>query len=74
MPASGTRLAGSPPAPISAGRAASKAALAPVSATRSWGRLGPASEGTTVARSSSSISVNQGSTLSLARQNPCALA
>ena len=74
MPASGTRLAGSPPAPISAGSAASKAALAPDSATRSWGRLGPASDGSTVARSSSSISVNAGSALSLARHSPCALA
>ncbi len=44
------------------------------SATRSCGRLGPASEGSTVESSSLSTSVNIGSGVVLARYMPCALA
>ena len=42
--------------------------------TRSCGRLGPASEGCTSARSSSSVSVKTGSGVSAVRHMPCALA
>ena len=41
---------------------------------RSCGRLGPAIAGTTVDRSSSSVSVNTGSGVSLVRNRPCSLA
>ncbi len=45
-----------------------------VSAMRPSGRFGPAIEGTTSARSSSSVSVNTGSGMPLTRNMPCALA
>ncbi len=43
------------------------------SGTRSCGRFGPARLGTTLPRSSSSVSVNSGSALSAVRKSPCAL-
>ena len=49
-------------------------AAASDSATRSCGRLGPASDGSTVPRSSSSVSVKTGSGDFLARHRPCSLA
>jgi hypothetical protein len=45
-----------------------------VSTTRSCGRAGPASEGTTVARSSESVSVKRGVGESFVRNSPWALA
>ena len=44
------------------------------SATLSCGRLGPASDGTTVPRSSSSVSVKIGSSADGSSQKPCSLA
>ena len=41
---------------------------------RPSGRFGPAIDGTTVVRSSSSVSVNTGSGMPLTRNMPCALA
>ena len=45
-----------------------------VSSMRSCGRAGPAIDGTTVARSSASVSVKRGVGDSLVRNSPCALA
>ena len=39
--------------------------------TRSWGRLGPASDGSTVERSNSMLSVKTGSGESFVRKSPC---
>jgi hypothetical protein len=49
-------------------------ALASVSETRSCGRLGPASDGTTSPRSSSSVSEYVASSLSSSCHMPCARA
>jgi len=51
-----------------------KPALTSLSATRSCGRLGPASEGSTCDSSSLSTSVKIGSGVDLVRYMPCALA
>ncbi|MNS77482.1 hypothetical protein D3C72_1110640 [compost metagenome] len=51
-------------------RAVSKAGAAVVSSTRSCGRLGPASDGTTVEMSSSSTSVKTGSSEVSSIHNP----
>src|SRR5262249_28552315 len=50
-----------------------KAAFISDSATRSCGRDGPASEGTTVPRSSSSVSLKTGSGEDAWRNRPCSL-
>ena len=47
--------------------------LACLSATRSCGRLGPATVGSTVPRSSCSVSVNAGSGVASVRNSPCSL-
>ncbi len=60
--------------PARVAKPSSKLFFAPLRATRSCGRFGPASEGSTVARSSSSMSVNTGSAMSSWRHMPCALA
>ena len=44
------------------------------SATRSCGRLGPAIDGTTVPRSSATVSLKVGSSASASCQRPCSLA
>ena len=59
---------------ISEGKACSNDSRALDSATRSCGRLGPASEGSTEPSSSLSTSVNTGSGVLLVRYMPCALA
>src|SRR5215470_17078271 len=51
----------------------SKPSLTSLSATRSCGRLGPASEGSTCDNSSLSTSVKTGSGVDLVRYMPCAL-
>ncbi|MDT4859414.1 hypothetical protein FQZ97_939220 [compost metagenome] len=55
-------------------RAVAKAGAATVSSTRSCGRLGPASDGTTVEMSSSSTSLKIGSSEVSSIHRPCALA
>ena len=57
----GTRAVSWPALPKSSARALPKAAQASDRSTRSCGRLGPASEPSTVEMSSSSVSVNTGS-------------
>src|SRR5258708_8605146 len=64
----------SPPLLNSFSIAMVKPALTSLSATRSCGRLGPASEGSTCASSSLSTSVQIGSSVDLVRYMPCALA
>ena len=54
--------------------AARKLRCTSASATRSCGRLGPASEGSTLARSSASVSVNTGSGVLALRNSACSLA
>ena len=64
------------PMPVAACCAATASAyfaLLSVSGTRSCGRFGPARLGTTVLRSSSSVSVKTGSGVSSVRKSPCAL-
>src|SRR6266699_1614102 len=63
----------SPPLLNSFSIAMVKPALTSLSATRSCGRLGPASEGSTCDNSSLSTSVKMGSGVDLVRYIPCAL-
>ena len=60
--------------PTRSASAARKESFAPCSATRSCGRLGPASEGTTSPRSSSRVSEYVGSSAFSSCQRPCSLA
>src|SRR5713101_1101354 len=64
----------SPPLLNSFTIAVAKPAFTSLSATRSCGRLGPASEGSTCDSSSLSTSVKTGSGVDLVRYRPCALA
>src|SRR5262249_32452360 len=64
----------SPPLLNSFTIAVAKPVLTSLSAIRSCGRLGPASDGSTDAKSSLSTSVNTGSGVDLVRYMPCALA
>ena len=74
FPSTGVRLAISPGFLYSVSSAALKPAPTDPSATRPSGRFGPAIDGTTVARSSNSVSVKTGSGVVLVRYNPCAFA
>ena len=69
-PPASIRLAGTPTV---SGKAARKLSSRPDSATRSCGRRGPASDGSTVPRSSSSSASNSGPSPG-SRHRPCALA
>ena len=73
-PSTGKRFPTSPPLRNSVSIALVKPAFVSASVTRSWGRFGPASEGCTSSRFSSSVSVNTGSGVSSVRNIPCALA
>src|SRR6266849_219829 len=73
-PGTGTRLPISAPLPNSRSIDCAKPAFTSLSATRSCGRLGPASDGSTDESSSLSTSVNTGSGVFLVRNMPCALA
>src|SRR5580692_8172951 len=73
-PATGSRLPISAPLPNSLSNEVAKLCLRSLSATRSCGRLGPASEGSTCDNSSLSTSVKTGSAVVLVRNMPCALA
>src|SRR5712691_292981 len=64
----------SPPLLYSLSIAVAKPAFTSLSATRSCGRLGPASDGSTCDSSSLSTSVKTGSGVDLVRYRPCALA
>ena len=74
IPCTRTLASELPPLASIVGSASSKAALARPSGTRSCGRLGPARLGSTVPRSSASVSLNIGSGAPLSRHMPCALA
>ena len=54
--------------------AARKALFMLPSGTRSWGRLGPARLGSTLARSSASVSLKTGSGVVAVRNSPCSFA
>src|SRR5216683_3562481 len=73
-PATGTRLPASAALPNSLSMATAKPAFTSLRATRSCGRFGPASDGSTDPSSSLSTSVNTGSGVFLVRYMPCALA
>src|SRR5262249_7029695 len=70
----GTRLPASADLPNSWFIATANPAFTSLSATRSWGRFGPASDGSTDPSSSLSTSVKIGSGVFLVRYMPCALA
>ena len=73
-PSTGTRFEADAALPNSLSIATAKPALTSFRATRSCGRLGPASDGSTDDNSSLSTSVNTGSGVFLVRYMPCALA
>ena len=73
-PSTGKRSSSRPALPKSLERAWAKARAAFDSATRSCGRFGPASDGSTVERSSVRVSVNSGSSALSSLQRPWALA
>src|ERR1700688_5041081 len=73
-PSTGEHLAISLPLPNSLSSEVAKLCLRSLRATRSCGRLGPASEGSTCDNSSLSTSVKTGSGVVLVRNMPCALA
>ena len=73
-PATGTRWAMESALPKSLASASLNSVAAVVSRTRSWGRLGPARDGTTLERSSSRVSVKTGSGSSPSRHMPWTLA
>jgi hypothetical protein len=58
---------------LSPGSAAAKDAFTPLRLTRSCGRFGPATLGSTVPRSKASVSVKTGSGESLVWKRPCSL-
>ena len=62
------------PEGTSAGRSRAKAGRTSVRSMRSWGRLGPATLGSMVERSSSSVEVYSGSGVSSVRKRPCSRA
>ena len=59
---------------IMLGSTAAKPCLAPLSGTRSCGRLGPARLGSMVARLKSIVSEYSGSAAPFSKNSPCALA
>ena len=73
-PSTGTRLFASPGFLNSPSSAAAKPCLDSASSTRSCGRFGPASDGSTLEMSSSRVSVNTGSGVDFVRHMPWALA
>ena len=71
-PVPSTRVAGADR--LSRPNAVAKAPFDPLRDTRSWGRDGPAMDGTTVDRSSSMVSENTGSGPSVRWKSPCSRA
>jgi hypothetical protein len=73
-PSTGTRAFGASALPNSPARLSANLAADSVSSTRSCGRLGPASDGSTDDRSSSRVSVKVGSATPGSHHRPCSLA